>query len=143
MGSSSSSCYSCAPAHACCSGVSVRRPGCVCKRAILTLRTAKRLQNLPLSLLKFIACGFGLVFSFWHDTNFFFFVVNERMRWNTFCQENVGADCGIRANHSVAAHDRGSGVNADAVFDRWVALFSTQRLSSPERASDEGHALVK
>src|SRR4029077_10211308 len=40
------------------------------------------------SLLKFIACVCGLVFSFWHDTNFLFFVVDERMRWNAFCQEN-------------------------------------------------------
>src|SRR4051812_38063554 len=108
-----------------------------------TLRTAKRLKYWPLSLLKFIACGFGLVFSFWYDTNFFFFVINKRMRWNTFCQENVGADGRIRANHSVAAHDRGSGVNADTVLDRWVAFFSTQSLSGPERARDEGHALVK
>ena len=46
------------------------------------------------------------------------------MRWNAFCQENVGADCGIRANYGVAPHDRGSGVNADAVLDRWVAFFT-------------------
>src|SRR6478735_3037562 len=65
------------------------------------------------------------------------------MRWNTFRHENVGTDRRIRANHSVAAHDRGSGVNADAVFNRGVAFFPTQRLSCPERARDERHALVK
>src|SRR5436190_17338968 len=92
------------------------------------------------SFLKFIACGCGLVFSFRHDTNFFFFVVHERMRWNAFCQENVGADGRIRANYGVASHDSGSGVNADAVFDRRVAFFSTQGLSGPERARDERHA---
>src|SRR6185503_6309713 len=65
------------------------------------------------------------------------------MWWNTFRQENVGADRRIRANHSVAAHDRGSGVNADTVFDRGVAFFPTQRLSGPKRARDERYALVK
>ena len=65
------------------------------------------------------------------------------MRWNAFCQENVGADGGIRANHGVAAHDRGSGVNADAVFDCRVAFFAVQSPSRPERARDERHALVK
>ena len=104
---------------------------CACNG--ITLRTAKRLR-LPLSFLKFIACGFGLVFSFRHDTNFFFFVVDERMRWNAFCQENVGADRRIRANHGVAAHDRGSGVNADAVFDGRVAFFAAQSPVRP-RAS--------
>src|SRR5436309_11562742 len=84
------------------------------------------------SFLKFIACGFGLVFSFRHDANFFFFVVDKRMRWKAFCHKNVGADSGIRANHGVAAHDCGSSVNADAVFDRRVTFFSAQRLSGTE-----------
>src|SRR6266576_4355195 len=95
------------------------------------------------SFLEFIACGCGIVFSFRHDTNFFFFVKDERMRWNAFCQENVRADSGIRANHGVTAHDRGSGVNANAVFNRRMTLFPAQSLSRPERARDERHALVK
>src|SRR5262245_56737944 len=86
------------------------------KDATITLRTAKRLQYWPHSLLKFILCGCGLVFSFRHDTNLLFFVVDERMRWNTFGQENVSADGGIRSNHGVAAHDCGSCINTDAIF---------------------------
>src|SRR5678816_1801303 len=73
-----------APAHSRCSRVS----GDALDAFATTLRTAKRLQHSLLSVLKFIACGFGLVFSFWHDTNFLFFVVDERTWWNAFCQEN-------------------------------------------------------
>ena len=72
--------------------------------------------------------------SFWHDANFFFFVIDERMRRNALCQKNIGADGGIRANHGVAAHDRGSGINANAVFDCRVTFFPAQR-SAPLRAS--------
>src|SRR4029077_9964055 len=95
------------------------------------------------SFLKVITCGCRLVFSFGHDANFFLFVVDERMLRNAFCQENVRTDGGIRTNHSITTHDCGSCINADAVFDCRVALFSTQSLSRPERARDERHALVK
>src|SRR5882757_3866295 len=97
----------------------------------------------PWSFLKFIACGCGLVFSFWHDTNFFFLVVDKRMRRNAFCQENVRTDGRIRANHSIATHHGGSCINADAIFDRRMTLFSTQCLSRAEGAGDERDALVK
>src|SRR5882724_6256808 len=89
------------------------------------------------SFLEFIACGCGIVFSFRHDTNFFFFVKDERMRRHAFCQENVRTDSGIRANHSIATHDCGSCINADAIFDRRMTLFSAQCLSRPERARDK------
>src|SRR5438093_13417578 len=88
------------------------------------------------SFLKFITCGCGLVFSFRHDANFFFFVIDERMRRNAFCQENVRSDGRIGANHGVATHDCGSGVNANAVFNRRMTLFPEQSLSRPERARD-------
>src|SRR5215471_12531400 len=107
------------------------------------VRSAQRADPTRFSFLEFIACGSGLLFSFRHYTNFFFFVVDERMRWNAFCQENVRPNGGVRANHGVAAHDGGSCINADAVFDCRVTLFSTQRLSRAERAGDERNALVK
>src|SRR5438067_10273275 len=81
------------------------------------------------SVLKFIACYGGLLLSFRHDTNFFFFVIDERMRWNAFCQENVRADGRIGADHGVTTHDGRSGINANAVFDRGVAFFPAERLS--------------
>src|SRR5205823_6393523 len=126
-----------------CSRVSVRRAAQLFKHASVTLRIAKLLQDWLLSFLEFIACGCGLVFSFRHDTNFLFFVVNKRMRWNAFCQENVGTDSRIGANDGVATHDRGSGVNADAIFDCRVAFFTAQSPPCPERSGDERHALVK
>src|SRR4029453_6627963 len=95
------------------------------------------------SLLKFIACGFGLVLSFGHDANFFLFVINEGIWGPAVGEKNVRADRGIRANYSVAAHDRGASINADAVFNRRMAFFPAQALSRPKRARDEGHALVK
>src|SRR5262245_9784493 len=94
-------------------------------------------------LLKFIACGFRLMFSFGHDANFFFFVIDQRIRRNTRCQKNIRADSRMCANHSVATHDSGSGVNTNAVFNRRVAFLPAQPLSRPERARDERDALVK
>src|SRR5215471_12906336 len=105
---------------------------------------AREARVLPRSLfLKFIAYGGSLLFSFRYDTNFFFFVVNKRMWRNAFCQENVGADGGLRTNHGVAAHNGGSCINADAILDRRVAFFSAQRLYRAERPGDEGNTLVK
>src|SRR5262245_10766351 len=94
-------------------------------------------------LLKFIACGCRLVFSFGHDTNFFFFVIDERVWRHAVCEKNIRADGGICTNHGVAAHDSGSCINAHAVFNRGMAFFAAQPLSGPERARDERYALVK
>src|SRR5215510_13145907 len=105
---------------------------------------ADEMRVLPRKLLlKFIACGCRLMFSFGHDANFFFFVVDERVWRHAVCEKNVRADGGIGADHGVTAHDRSSGINANAVFDRWVAFFSAQGLSRRERARDERDALVK
>ena len=60
-----------------------RRAGCNMRHALRTAMPAE----ITLSFLEFIACGCGLVFSFRHDTNFFFFVIDERMRWNAFVRK--------------------------------------------------------
>src|SRR5215470_15977457 len=78
------------------------------------------------SFLKFIARGCWLVFSFGYDADFFFFVVDERVWRHAVCKENIRTDSGICADDSVAAHDCGAGVDANAVFDCRMALFSTQ-----------------
>src|ERR1700692_3910973 len=80
---------------------------------------------------------------FLHDLKFFLLVLDDAVRRNAFGQKNIRADCRVGADHRVAAHDGRSGIDANAVLNRWMAFFSAQGLPGRERPRDERHALIK
>ncbi|MEY5026869.1 MAG: hypothetical protein RLZZ244_2397 [Verrucomicrobiota bacterium] len=80
---------------------------------------------------------------FIEDHELSFLIKDEGARGDGVGEKNAGGHGGARSDDGVAAHDRGSGVQGDVVFDGGVAFFSAEGLSPREGFGDEGDALVE
>ena len=68
---------------------------------------------------------------------------HQRLRRHALHEKDVGSDGAAGADHRIAAHDGGVGVNGDPVFDGWVPLLSAERLAGGQGAGHEADALIQ
>lgn len=81
-------------------------------------------------------------FGFEHDLDAGVFLEDEGIGRYGVGKEDISADGASGADDCIAAHDGGSGVDGDAVFEGGVAFLAAEGLATGEGAGDEADALV-
>ncbi len=81
-------------------------------------------------------------FGFEHDLDAGVFLEDEGIGRYGVGKEDIGADGASGADDRIAAHDGGSGVDGDAVFEGGVAFLAAEGLATGEGSGDEADALV-
>src|ERR1039457_7256170 len=67
---------------------------------------------------------------------------HQRIRRDTGCQEDTGADGTARSHHRVAPDDCGAGINRHPVFNRRMTFLAAQRLARGQRPRNQTDALI-